>query len=306
MKRFLVKSFRTFILIVALHAIVLLFFANGRIDNFYLRFTSPKQTSLILGNSRSAQGLLPHVIDSALNLDPGIFNYSFTVNRSPYGPYYEEAIFRKLLKSDSGIFIIAVDPWSLSLSPGEKEEVITFEEKETIPYAVRNPNRKYNVEYLMQNYFSGWGDMIIANTLRTDQTILHENGWLEVNVLYDEDEYLDRIKSKSKIYNEYARNYRFSQVRLDYLKNLIEKLSMYGRVYLVRLPIHTIISSIEEEHFSSFDKSIRTLSKKLNVPYYRFSTNDSLYTYTDGNHLYKESGALVSKMLADSINTENK
>ena len=47
------------------------------VNNFYLRFTSPKHNSLIIGTSRSAQGIHPNIIDSILNLEDinSIYNY---------------------------------------------------------------------------------------------------------------------------------------------------------------------------------------------------------------------------------------
>ena len=71
--------------------------ADGGTDPFYIRFTTPKQQNLILGTSRAAQGLQPHVFDSICNVN--FYNYSFTIAHSPYGPTYLNSIKKKLNKA---------------------------------------------------------------------------------------------------------------------------------------------------------------------------------------------------------------
>ena len=56
MNKFLFKIFLLIIFISLLH-IIFSFFSDGSTDNFYLRLTSKKQNSMILGTSRSAQGV---------------------------------------------------------------------------------------------------------------------------------------------------------------------------------------------------------------------------------------------------------
>ena len=41
--------------------------ADGNLDPFYIRFTTPKQKNMILGTSRAAQGLQPSIFDNVLN-----------------------------------------------------------------------------------------------------------------------------------------------------------------------------------------------------------------------------------------------
>ena len=69
-------------------------YAGGNTDSFYKRFTSPRQSNLILGNSRSAQGILPHYMKS-FNGEP-FYNYSFTIFDSPFGDSYLSSVKNKL------------------------------------------------------------------------------------------------------------------------------------------------------------------------------------------------------------------
>ena len=117
MNKFLAKTFFIFSIIITSY-VLLGFLADGKTDPFYLRFTSPKQHSLILGSSRAAQGIVSTILNDELDeaiLEGEIYNYSFTVLHSPFGAVYLNAIKEKLSeKTKKGLFIISVDPWSIS------------------------------------------------------------------------------------------------------------------------------------------------------------------------------------------------
>jgi hypothetical protein len=93
LKAFLIKT-TVYIFVVGLTFIITLSFADGKVDQFYLRFTSPAMDNLIIGTSRSAQGILPSTINEELNRK--FFNFSFTIAHSPYGPVYLNSIKKKL------------------------------------------------------------------------------------------------------------------------------------------------------------------------------------------------------------------
>ena len=114
MKKFL---FKLFLFLITFFLFIYIFFSKLEDqlaqDNFYFKFTTPKQSSMILGTSRALQGLIPEIINKELNID--IYNYAFTVMNSSYGPSYLNSIKKKLNKnSKDGVFILAVDPWSIS------------------------------------------------------------------------------------------------------------------------------------------------------------------------------------------------
>ena len=112
MKKFLLKMLVWLVPVIALH-LFLGSFAGGNTDTFYRRFTSPKQSNLILGNSRAAQGIQPAYLKS-LNGE-NFYNFSFTIFDSPYGETYLKAVQEKIKPgTKSGNFIITVDPWSVS------------------------------------------------------------------------------------------------------------------------------------------------------------------------------------------------
>ena len=81
---------------------------------------------------------------------------------------------------------------------------------------------------------------------------------------------------------------------------IIELLNQHGQVYLVRLPVCSEILAIENQMLPSFDKKIADI-KDLCVGYLDMTSTPAKYIYTDGNHLYKESGKKVSWEIAEWI-----
>ncbi len=88
------------------------FLADGRTDKFYLKCASPRQTSMIIGISRAGLGLQPAIFDSALAKEypqTSLYNFAFTLNWTPYGKVYFDAITKKIAQGTSkGLFIVSV------------------------------------------------------------------------------------------------------------------------------------------------------------------------------------------------------
>lgn len=93
MIKFIVKTL-SFSLVISILFLWICSNADGYTDPFYMRFTTSKQNSLILGTSRAAQGLQPKFFDSILK--ETILNYSFTVAHSPFGKTYLRSIKKKM------------------------------------------------------------------------------------------------------------------------------------------------------------------------------------------------------------------
>lgn len=307
MRKFLIKVGIALCVVALIHMVTVMLFANGKINGYYLRFTTSAKHSLILGNSRAAQAILPHLLDSSLaplNFQGPMFNYSFSLSTSPYGPFYLESIKKKLdWSTRNGLFILAVDPWSISRESYLKSDDTTkFYDANSLPYNMTFVNTNPNWEFLLKNYDTGWGDMIIANTLRTTQANLHTNGWLEVTIPMNSKRHEERILGKIKLYrtqNFHAKT--FSPIRLEYLTKTIQFLKAFGHVHLVRIPIDPRLADVEREYMPQFDSLMNTCARENDVPYLDYFADNGLYKTTDGNHLYKESGKLFSKTLAEDI-----
>jgi hypothetical protein len=272
-------------------------FADGHTDPFYLRFTTPKQNSLILGTSRSAQGLQPKILKDALKKD--FFNYSFTISHSPFGKVYYESIIRKHKKEKGAISIIAVDPWSISSWCSPPNDLSQFRENNLILNENKIVNLNPNIFYLIKSFNDKYINLINSEN---DNLYLHKDGWLEVdNIKMDSTSVEQRIYNKSVAYrSNHLPITNFSSVRLEYLIKIIVYLKQYGNVYLIRLPIHKNIMEIEEELMSDFDHKIEE-AVNLSDGYLDLTPQNELFDYTDGNHLYKNSGKNVSLIVANWI-----
>lgn len=300
MKKFLIN---TAVFLVPFLSVVLIIYQypQGSIDNFYLRFTSPKQTSLILGSSRSAHGIVPEEINNRLE-GVDIFNYSFSINQSPYGSVYFESIKKKLREDAAGtqIFILAVDPWSISSESKNPNDSTSFRELKGSLAKVNDVNSNPNYEYLIKCL----DERNIKLLLNSPITKLHKDGWLEVNANMEENYLQKNIDKKIGIYVNRLSRYRFSEVRLLALKRIIRFLKERGNVYLVRLPVHDKMEKLEGQLIDDFDGLMSELSTLESVPYFNLMPLSYRFQYTDGNHLYKDSSREVSRILADLIKEE--
>ena len=286
-----------FSLISGLIFILVISKADGYTDGYYKKFTSPKQSSLIIGTSRAAQGLQPEVMNSILQTK--IFNYAFTVMHSPFGPTYLESIKRKLnSKTTDGIFIVTVDPWSISSWTSTPNDITTFRERSSYLKNTKFVNINPNPWYIYNNWGRNFYELLKN---KPGPVFVHNDGWVEVNINMDSIAFNERLNDKVNFYRQHnLTKYNYSSVRLDYIKKTILFLRKHGKVFLVRMPVHPEILKIDNELLPNFDLKIKKLSN-LTQGYLDLNTNNTEFEYTDGNHLYKDSGRTVSKIVANWI-----
>lgn len=314
MHRFLKNILIVLLFIIALH-LILGALADGSTDNFYLRFTSSKQNSLIIGTSRSAQGIHPNILDSVLNLGDinSIYNYSFSINNSSYGKEYYSAIKNKINESGgNGLFIITVDPWAISSDTTLHNNEIDIE---SIFHSIKHYNSCPNYEYLIKNYKKGWGNILLkrieSNILFRNRhsfgkingsfTYLREDGLLKVYTSMDSVYVRKNIQKKISHYNRSMSKNKFSEFRFSYLRKTIQLLKNHGEVYLVRMPIHASLLKIENSFDPQFDERMVNLANSTHLKYLNFIDDSFQYSYTDGNHLYIKDANKYSIRLAEII-----
>lgn len=127
MKKFLYKSILFFAVVTAIITSVLVFY-GGYVDYFYNKFTTPKASSMIFGDSRSLQGIQPRIINAHFegsDIELPMFNYSFTLGQIAYGKPYLNSIKKKLdTTTTNGLFIITVHPSLYPIAGGTKKALI--------------------------------------------------------------------------------------------------------------------------------------------------------------------------------------
>jgi hypothetical protein len=300
--RFLVRIFIFSIFpLVTLYGVFLL--ENGTSDPFYQRFTTPKQSALILGNSKAAQGIVPAVLDQKLFHEFGakIYNYSFTVYNSPYGPVYLESLTKKLDEnSKSGYFVITVDPWNIASDINDPDNPDKFEENGRFLAKIDNVNSGQNFTYLF-DWFSKSFYEILLMKLKPNFSKLHSDGWFETTGDMIGTSEPERRKQMVDFYNDYLTKYRYSEERFKYLQKTIEFLQTKGPVYLVRLPLHQDILKIENELDPDFDSRMNSLSQQYDIPYFEFNNLQLEWKFKDGLHMTLESARDFSDHLSKEI-----
>ena len=274
---------------------------RGGVDAFYGRFASPAAGSLIVGTSRAAQGIRPAVLAARLGgqLDGPLLNYAFTLTHSPYGPAYLASIRRKLRPEvRNGLFIVAVDPWSLSAA-GRADSVTVgqFPEARSFIGQLREVSQRPNLAYLARYQTKPLYRLPLDYATATER--LHPDGWLEVNIGLDSAQVRARTARKLLDYQKLAAGQHLAPGRLAALRQTIEFLQLHGRVVLVRLPVGPGMLALEQRYQPGFDAQMRRLAAGFAVPYLDYSA--APYATTDGNHLQKAASETFSQQLAADL-----
>ncbi|MBF9237424.1 hypothetical protein I2I05_08440 [Hymenobacter sp. BT683] len=269
---------------------------GGHVDAFYGRFTSPQAGSLIIGTSRAAQGIQPAVLAATLGnrFEVTLLNYSFTLTHSPYGPAYLHSIERKLRPdAKNGLFIVAVDPWSLSLTGAEG----SFPEDNSFIGQLGQVSQNPNLAYLARFQTKPLYRLLLDYATATER--LHPDGWLEVTIGIDSAQVRARTARKLQDYRRLAASQHLSSGRLAALRQTIELLKQHGRVFMVRLPVGATLLQLEEQYQPDFDQRMRQTAAELAVPYLDYSAQP--YATTDGNHLQRAASQDFSVRLAQDL-----
>lgn len=276
------------------------------LDAFYTRFTTPPAASLVLGTSRAAQAVLPAVLRARLGsrYQGPWLNYAFTAMHSPYGPSYLASIRRKLDPgARHGLFVVAVDPWALSLArpkAGQPAPAAYPEDAEMIGQ-LRLVNQNPNFEYLAHYLTAPLYHAFFTDTLHATER-LHRDGWLEIDLpspLADPVRYRERLAGKLVTYRHLAASSYLAPGRLASLRQLLGLLRKHGQVVLVRLPTGAGLAAIEQQYQPHFDELMQQTAADFGVPYLNYISQ--AYLTTDGNHLWHGAAPEFSQRLAEDI-----
>ena len=269
---------------------------RGGVDAFYGRFTGPPAGSLVLGTSRAAQGIQPAVLAAGLRgqFEEPLLNYAFTLTHSPYGPAYLRSIQRKLRPEvKNGLFIVAVDPWSLSLTGPEG----AFPEDNSFIGQLHQVSQNPNLGYLTHYQTKPLYRLPLDYATATER--LHSDGWLEVNIGIDSAQVRARTTRKLQDYRRLAASQHLSAGRLQALRQTIVFLKTHGRVVLVRLPVGASLLQLEQLYQPGFEQLMRQMAADYSVRYLDYRT--APYATTDGNHLQRAASATFSEKLAADL-----
>jgi len=275
---------------------------GGEVDYFYEKFTTPKAKSLIIGDSRSFQGIQPKEINEyfkTTDLELPMLNYSFTIAQAIIGPLYNESIYKKLDPSTkNGLFIISITPEMLTEHKGFSHRDGEFREAGQPPHNMQFVNMNPNFEYLFKNIrFFHFKGMFRQNSKT------HKDGWLEETNLPSNKEVFESWKEvQIHLFLEDAKKSKISQLRVQSLNHLIQRLKKQGHVFLLRMPISKEFYAYEEQYFPEFDRIMDSTANTNHITYINFKNHDAVYKTYDGHHLDKFSGKQFTNDLSHLIN----
>ena len=285
MAKFIIKTVIAASVFLSLH----LYAAHrmgGTADTAYLKLTAPQQQSLILGSSRAAQGIRPDLLNK--HLPTPIYNFAFTMAGSPYGPVYLDKIQQMVLADEHpGLFVVEVNPWVLGCRCEDPEDPSQFREHKGPLSGVSLTHDAPNYSYLVSKYDKPWGRALVTTRSRLK---VMPDGWLRVNVNMNDDQVAIRAKRKEVEYKSHLAGYQPSNLRLEYLKKTVAFLVQHGEVVLVRLPVPAAIAQYEAQLDGDFGEKMQAIAAKFGIEFLDYTESGDSYQYTDGNHLYRESG----------------
>lgn len=301
MKLFFIKL-SLFTLIVIAIVFVFLTKHKGYVDYFYGKFTTEKKESLILGDSRSFQGIMPSVIDENFkNQYKSIYNYSFTIAQTSYGDCYLNSIKKKLKPNASkGLYILSVHPLLFMEREGDDVNKGKYFEEDMPPHNMSVVDMDPNVEYFFKNY-----SYFHFKAFQNKITFLQDDGLLVEKEVKTDAITANKLKLKYlDTYVGFFKKWKKSNYRLEKFKETIEYLKAHGTVVLVRMPTTKEILAVENKYWNNFDELINKISSDGSVNYFNYSKTPNFET-SDGVHLSKKNIPLFTQSLCDSIKKYN-
>jgi hypothetical protein len=284
-----------------------LVFFNGYTDDFYLRVSSPRQASLVVGTSRAAQGIVPEELDArALGFGGPLYNFAFTSANSRYGKVYFDVIERKLAPAPGGargLFLLEVSPLALSIDKGTAG---SLPEEKTFLAKLHLLSTSPNPEYPL--YVPERGYDIIDRSVRrlTGKTrlLLHADGWLEVTPDTDPQRFATQLQHKLVDYRKAFAASEPSELRREYLRRTLALFARHGSAVLVRMPIHPELAALEQAYMPGFDAEMASLAREQHARYIDLSDLNASVATTDGNHLRRDSARQVTRELRSRLQTQ--
>jgi hypothetical protein len=276
---------------------------NGTADPFYRRVIGGKKKSLVIGTSKAAQGIVPSVLNAKLGLaeENELYNFSFTNIHSPFGESYNYAIQKKLFEDiKDGIFIVTVDPWSISAAKSAPNDRLMMEDDKLFLGKLSSFSSPINLEYLLRFYINSYYEIPLRYFANNTMT-LTEDGWLMATPLIEQKRYSRFYESKVNEYKERANRVKFSEYRFYRFTSLIDFLKKKGAVYVIVMPIDEKFYVIEKSVLPEMVNQLEQFCKSSGIPFKDFSSDNSSYKFVDGVHLDYKTASVFSNDLANWI-----
>jgi hypothetical protein len=298
-RNFWLKIASVMLVLFLLHA-AMIPFVDGNFSLGLYKVSGPQQHNLIIGTSRIAQALKPSALKEELGAD--FLNFAIDASSTSYSEMYNNAIRKKIdPNTKDGVFILSLDPWTLSRIHDPKTKEIVYTENESALGKLWTFNQPLNIEYLYRDCNTGWGSILMTH-LRNNSTVNgHKDGWVEVTRPTDKAFIQARKESKLKARRAELEDVSFSIDRVKALESLIEFLAPKGEIYLIRLPVDPDFVELENELMPNFNVVVDSITNKYDLSFYDMQFLNSEVIFNDGHHINKEYSSFISKKVADWI-----
>lgn len=283
--------------------------AQGQVDYFYSKFTH-QAGSMVIGISRANDGIVPSVVEQNFGndkIDYPVLNFAFTNQISDFGPVYLNAIKKKILPgTKNGLFIIEINPGSLSILKSQPDTESTILKDQSFLTKLRSFNKHPNFEYIREMYSHSLYKGFKKNRRIDVMRYCHADGWQEVmqkNEYYEvsDEEIAEWTEGKLNEFSKTKDLFKPSSARFKYLEETIRYLQGFGQVYLVRLPICSEFHENEQSAWPEFNSQIEEIAGKNQVNYLDYSMMGAQYLTYDGSHLFGHSAKAFTQKLCDDI-----
>lgn len=306
MRKFLYKCLLFLCAFAIMHIVLFITKPEGQKGKNYERHASPKTYSMVCGTSMAAQDINPKILYDGLKevYDSPPYNYSFSIDESPYGAIYFDAIKQKVLPNDkhNSLFILCVDPFSLGFTTADTLDLNCYREEKHVLAKLRklsgSPNLEYYFRYLL--FEKDTYRFVPSTNAKID---LYGRFCSDVSYETDSMNVQDRISNTIiPYYRKFCvPNFAFSEERLHYLTAISEFMLENGDVYWVRPVVGADLTMIMDSICPQFDSIMEVTAKQCNIPYFNFHDRVEDFHTTDGVHLYRSEGDIFTSELVDSI-----
>ena len=222
-----------------------------------------------------------------------------------------ESIKKKLdPATKDGIFVVIVEPTALMVTRSKPDSPEYYFENDKSVAKTNFVNMNPNLEYLLESY-----DYSLTRALNlkiippknpmADIQIL-DNGRMEVKMIKDftPEKRIEENKQKMVDFQKRVDELKWSEKRLNYLRQTIIFLQKHGKVFLFRLPLAKVPYEIEDEAVPFFDEKMKEISKEYGISYLNYKFIPDNYQFLDEVHLERKSMNEFSKKLGEKIVSE--
>lgn len=267
-------------------------------DVAFTKIFSGQHQSMILGTSRAAMLDASTLCTSLQEPDMDCFNYAFHLGASPYGPKYARSILNRIdPQTKNGVFILCIDPWALATKKATADDSTQFQENET--FIEFNPNQVLaEYRYFIKNDKNPYYSLFLP---KKEKSHLEQEGEGRPSEAFVEKHQRAKLEYYKK---NHLNEDTLSGIRLAALDGLITKLSTYGSVFLVRLPISSEMMALEKQFSPEFSAMMEALAQKHQAGVIDFYPFAHRFLCPDGNHLYREDALRVSATIGNVVHRQ--